>query len=112
MCRVRVVPSEAEGAPPAGTPVEIEIRDVTEADAASVTVAAATGTTDETIEVDVPDEVVADPRRVITVHARVAASGEPRVAPGDWITMRSFPVAPPVEGEAAGTTEVQVQPVR
>ncbi len=38
------------------------------------------------------DEV--DPRSDLTVWVRVAASGEPHTAPGDWITMQHVPVAP------------------
>jgi hypothetical protein len=95
--RVRVVPKD-EGRPAAGTPVQIELRDVSLADAPSTVVARA-----ETVVGDDPDGPIA----VATVEvddatwqraaglsfwARADVNGTPRTSPGDWITMESVPL--------------------
>ena len=95
--RVRVVSGD-EGGPEPGTPVRVELRDVSLADAPSTVVASADAVVkkktdgviaDTTIEVD-----DATWQRVagLTLWARVASSGAGRTAPGDWITMQSVPL--------------------
>jgi uncharacterized lipoprotein YbaY len=95
--RVRVV-SGGEGKPEPGTPVRVELRDVSLADAPSKVVASA-----DTVVKEKTDGVIADTtievddatwQRVadLTLWARVASSGAGRTAPGDWITMQSVPL--------------------
>ena len=99
--QVRVVGNGPGPRPPAGTPVRIEVRDVTEQDVASIVVVATDARVDDADEADdnafatavleVADAALT-PQRDLTVWARVATSGADRVAVGDWITMQSVPV--------------------
>jgi uncharacterized lipoprotein YbaY len=99
--RVGVVSRNGE-APPVGTPVRIELRDVSLADAPSTVVAAADTTVIEgdegwlavaTLEVD---DATWQRAAGLSFWARVAASGAERTSPGDWITMESVPLQPHV----------------
>jgi serine/threonine protein kinase len=99
--RVGVVSRNGE-APPVGTPVRIELRDVSLADAPSTVVAAADTTVIErddgrlavaTLEVD---DTTWQRAAGLSFWARVAASGAERTSAGDWITMESVPLQPHV----------------
>lgn len=103
---VRVVPAPRE-LPPDGAPVTVEVRDVSMADAPSITVARGDGVVATThdavavVDIEVDDELLAT-RRPLSVWARVGASGEPHVAGGDWITTQAYPLG-------AGDDAVQVE---
>lgn len=85
--------------PPAGTPVRVELRDVTDLDAPSVLLAAADGRVEDlapggvlarlTLDVDEPLPAGRD----VVLWARVAASDALRSSPGDWVTVQSVPVS-------------------
>ena len=85
-----------EPAPQDGTTVHVQVRDVSLADAPSREVAAADGVTagapdwSADVVVDVPDGLPTD--GTVTVYARVSVSGTATTAPGDWVTMRSYPL--------------------
>ncbi|HEX2221327.1 MAG TPA: hypothetical protein VHK06_02265 [Candidatus Limnocylindria bacterium] len=89
---------EGQERPPAGSPVRVELRDTSYADAPAVTLASGTGRVADDgdalarveLEVDrVPDGT--------TVWAHVDVDGDGRVSSGDFITMASWPVAQRVE---------------
>jgi hypothetical protein len=118
---VRVVTNGQGERPPVGTPVRIEVRDVTEQDAASTLIIATDtrvgddgdngddGVALATAVIDLADDAVA-PQRDLILWARVATSGTERVASGDWITMQSVPVRTP--GAVAGAAlDIEVRPV-
>jgi uncharacterized lipoprotein YbaY len=96
---VIVVELRAEGQerPPAGSPVRVELRDTSYADAPAVTLASGTAQVTDgdpfarvELEVDrVPDGT--------TVWAHVDVDGDGRVSSGDFITMASWPVAQRVQ---------------
>lgn len=82
--------------PPAGSPVRVELRDVSLADAASVTVAAAEGHVGAapgqplaTVEL-----TVADVPRDSTVWALVDVDRDGRTSKGDFLTTAAYPVRP------------------
>lgn len=98
--RVEVVldPRSQARAPEDGVKLRIELRDTSEADAPAKTVARwdgrvhrANGNTIGTAVLEF-DEASVDARARITVWVRVAASGAPRTAKGDWIVMESIVV--------------------
>jgi hypothetical protein len=102
--------------------VRIEVRDVTEQDAASTLIIATdtrvgdddgddgdNGVALATAVIDLADDAVT-PQRDLILWARVAASGTERIASGDWITMQSVPVR--TMGAVAGSTlDIEVRPV-
>ncbi len=115
---VRVVlASDDDQRPAPGTPVRVELRDTTLADAPSTLVAA----TDGVLERD-GDELVADtvidvdddaftPQTALTLWARSGDTARRGVARGDWVTMQSHPVRrADVYGE--GPIEITLRPVR
>lgn len=114
---MRIVATGEGERPPVGTPVEVEVRDVTELDAPAIALANARSSVDEAagdddsgltvVELDVPDDAL-DPARDVTVWARVGASGEARTGRGDWITMQSFPVRTAVD-DGGGQLDVEVR---
>jgi hypothetical protein len=119
---VRVVANGHGQRPPVGTPVRIEVRDVTEQDAASTLIVAADTRVDAigdpgddggaalaTAVLDLADDAVT-PQRDLILWARVAASGTERVAVGDWITMQSVPVRP-TGAAAPPVQDIEVRPV-
>jgi hypothetical protein len=118
--RVRVVPNGQGTRPPVGTPVRIEVRDVTLQDAQSTVVVAADtrvadvddggGASLATAVIELADDAVS-PQRDLILWARVAASGAERVAVGDWITMQSIPVRT-ASAAAERAVDVEVRPVR
>lgn len=86
----------ADGAPlPAGTPVRVELRDTSRADAAAETIASATARvgaerpTSVAVEVELPR-----PCAGCTVWAHADVDEDGAVSVGDLITMESFPVSP------------------
>ena len=87
-----------EPAPRDGTTVHVQVRDVSLADAPARQVAAAEGVTagapdwSADVVVDVPDGLPTD--GTVTVYARVAVHGTAATAPGDWVTMQSYPLTP------------------
>jgi uncharacterized lipoprotein YbaY len=96
---VRVMARNGER-PPAGTPVRIELRDVSMADAPSTTVAAADTTVVDqeegplavaTLEVD---DATWQRAAALSFWARAAVSGAERTSAGDWVTMESVPLQP------------------
>ena len=122
---VRVVAKGPGQRPPVGTHVRIEVRDVTEQDAASTLIIAADtrvgdddGDVDDngangealaTAVIDLADDAVTQQRDLI-LWARVVASGSERVAAGDWITMQSVPVR--TSGDVGGSAlDIEVRPV-
>jgi hypothetical protein len=114
--KVRVVPNGPGPRPPVGTPVRIEVRDVTLQDVASPVVVATDTLVDDvddalvTAVIELADDAVT-PQRDLILWARVGASGSERVAVGDWITMQSIPVR--TTSEAAGRPlDIEVRPVR
>jgi hypothetical protein len=118
--RVRVVPNGPGPRPPVGTPVRIEVRDVTMQDVEStVVVATDTNVGDvgdagddalATAVIELADDAVT-PQRDLILWARVGASGTQRVAVGDWITMQSIPVH--TTSETGGQPlDVEVRAVR
>ena len=114
--KVRVVPNGSGPRPPVGTPVRIEVRDVTLQDVASPVVVATDTQVDDvddalvTAVIELADDAVT-PQRDLILWARVGASGSERVAVGDWITMQSIPVR--TTSEAAGRPlDIEVRPVR
>ena len=106
---VTVIPTDPASELPEGTPVHIEVRDVSLQDApAKVLAAADTSATtfdvvgeepgvpvpwSATATLEVPDDIPlgAD----VAVWARVAASGADRTSSGDLITVQSFPLNAP-----------------
>lgn len=113
---MRVVPNGPGPRPPVGTPVRIEVRDVTLQDVASPVVVATDTLVDDvddalvTAVIELADDAVT-PQRDLILWARVGASGSERVAVGDWITMQSIPVR--TTSEAAGRPlDIEVRPVR
>ena len=77
---------------PAGTPLRVEVRDTSQADAAAVIVASRTTTVPasaEPITVSIALERVPDGS---TVWAHADVDGDGRVSAGDFITMESYPV--------------------
>ena len=106
---VRVDPADPDApAPVDGTPVHVEIRDVSLADAAAVVLATGDGVTSGAPDwsADVAVDVPAVPAgTAATVWARVAVSGAASTSRGDWITMESFPV------DEGATTTVTVRRV-
>jgi hypothetical protein len=118
--KVRVVPNGPGPRPPVGTPVRIEVRDVTLQDVASPVVVATDTLVDDVADagddslvtaiIELADDAVT-PQRDLILWARVGASGSERVAVGDWITMQSIPVR--TTSEAAGRPlDIEVRPVR
>ena len=78
--------------PPPGTPLRVEIRDTSYADAAARLVASQTTTvpaTGQPITVSIKLDRVPDG---CTVWAHADVDGDGRVSSGDFITMESFPV--------------------
>ena len=121
--RVEVRQTGTTPRPPAGTPVILEIRDVSLQDAPAVVLSSAEAAVTEpagatpvpsddaaapspdllaTALLTVPDEALPGGRDVV-VWVRVAASGQARTAGGDLITMQHCPVRPD-----ADTVEVPV----
>jgi len=121
--RVEVRQTGTTPRPPAGTPVILEIRDVSLQDAPAVVLSSAEAAVTEpagappvpsddaaapapdllaTALLTVPDEALTGGRDVV-VWVRVAASGQARTAVGDLITMQRCPVGPD-----ADTLEVPV----
>jgi len=103
---VRVVPNGQGPLPPPGTPVRIEVRDVTMQDVADTVVVATDTRVDDaggdalaTAIIELADDAVT-PQRDLILWARVGASGTERIAAGDWITMQSVPVR--TTGDADG----------
>jgi uncharacterized lipoprotein YbaY len=94
---VRVDPTTPDR-PPTGSKVVVELRDTSLADAPSVVVASGEGRIadgqDATVaEVDLDvDESAIDPRATLTVAAQATAGSRETRAPGDWITMESYPL--------------------
>lgn len=117
---VTVIPVDPRSDLPPGTPVHIEVRDVSLQDIAARVVA----TTDTTsvladdpgaavpnwsasATVDVPDDI---PRGSdVTVFVRVAASGKTQTAAGDLLTVRSFPLTVPDLPDAVTVTVERIQ---
>ncbi len=106
---VQVQPADRDAPAPAdGTPVHVEIRDVSLADAPASVLAAGDGVTSGApgwsadVAVDLPASLPVGGS--IAVWARVAASGAESTSAGDWITMQSFPLQ-------QGVTAVTVRPV-
>jgi hypothetical protein len=115
---VRVVARGPGPLPKAGTPVRLEVRDVTEVDAPSVVVVAVDSVVElgesdglatlPTIDLQPLDDIVTAGRE-LNLWARVAASGAERTASGDWITMHAVPIDP---ATASGSViEVEVRRV-
>jgi hypothetical protein len=89
--------------PSAGSPIHVEVRDTSLADASSRTISAAadvvrgqSGSWLHTLELDVPRL----PARA-TVWAHVDVDRDGRVSRGDFITMTSYPVTPGDEVKVA-----------
>lgn len=85
--------------PAPGAVAVVELRDISQADAAAVTLARRTadvtgssGRWLATAELVVDAPV--DPRADLTVWVRVTRSPDGPLVSGDWITMRSVPVEP------------------
>ena len=93
-----------DDAPPAGSPVIVQIRDATYQDESSVTVAEQRVTTREG-EVIARARISCEPSGYAIVWAHVDADSSGDVSPGDYITMQSYPV---VQG---GTMRVEVRRV-
>jgi hypothetical protein len=109
---IHVLP-EAGDRPEAGTPVVVEVRDVTYADADSVLVASAVGSVGPpedpaltTVEIEVPE---VPGRLSVWAHADVGGTG--RVSQGDYLTVQSFPVSAEAAGEAPADVSVLVRRV-
>ncbi|GIG36839.1 hypothetical protein Cpa01nite_22200 [Cellulomonas pakistanensis] len=107
---MRVVAAGGGPRPAPGTPVRVELRDVTEQDAASVLVSGADaeavddGTrTIATVAVDAPDELLASCADLV-VWARVAVSGAERTSHTDLVSTQSVPVP----GDPAAEVELPV----
>ncbi|MGH2429348.1 MAG: hypothetical protein ACRDGV_10805 [Candidatus Limnocylindria bacterium] len=95
-----------DGRPPEGSPVRVEVRDTSYADAPAVTIGAARGHVRghgswlETVEVEtdsLPDGC--------TVFAHVDVDDDGRVSPGDFLTTESYPV--PREAEPRVSVQVR-----
>ena len=113
---VRLEPGETDALPAAGSPVRIEVRDTSLADAPARTLSSAETTTRDAdaggvvaeAVVDVPDGIA--PGTQLTLYAQLeggtrearSASASGRL-PGDWITTRSYPLDP-----STGDREVEV----
>jgi len=89
---IELVASEHDR-PPEGTPIRVEVRDTSLADARSVKVAGVDsvvrgrlGTWLDTVEIDV------DPADSLTVWALADVDGDGEVGVGDYITQASYPV--------------------
>ncbi len=85
---------EGDQRPPPGAPVIIEVRDTSVANAASRTLASATGEVHgrlgdwlATVELDVPGLASQN-----TVWAHIDVNRDGRVSPGDFITTAAYPV--------------------
>lgn len=106
--------------PEPGTPVHVEVRDTSVADAPATVMAAATEAVghrgDETdgalaeVELELPDDGTP---RDWTVWAHVHRTGATGVGAGDWITVQSYPVASATErassaGGSVPCVEVEV----
>lgn len=94
---MHVLPDGApDPAPPDGTPVHVQVRDVSLADAPAREISAADGVTvgapdwSSDVVVDLPDGLPTD--GTVTIYARVSVQGGDTTAPGDWITMQSYPL--------------------
>ncbi|MGM0385232.1 MAG: hypothetical protein ACQERF_04525 [Actinomycetota bacterium] len=109
--RVEVRQAGTAPRPPAGTPVILEVRDVSLQDAPATVLASTEATVTEpddaasptpdvlaTASLDVPEDYLTGGRDVV-VWVRVAASGQARTAVGDLITMQHCAV----RADAAGT---------
>jgi hypothetical protein len=86
--RIRVVIDAAEGEPPAGAPVIIQILDTALQDAGAVVLAETRLSWPErtaTLELDAPARAYP----VVSVH--IDADGDGRISEGDFITMQSYP---------------------
>lgn len=117
LVEVKVVPADDDSRrPPPGTPVLIELRDTSLADAPSRVLAAAEGVLETVGDrllasavLDV-DGSVFTPQAELTLWARCRVSGAARVSSGDWITMESVPVRRDAIVEGA-PIEIAVRPV-
>jgi len=96
--------------PAPGTPLVVELRDVTYLDKGSVTLARVVGRIEETagevvgrVELNGP---ATDARLSVWAHADSTGSG--RVDPGDFVTTQSYPPPP----ECGTRMEVTLTPVR
>ena len=120
---VTVLPAEDESAVPDGTPVHIEVRDVSLQDVAASVVAVADTTSvssdpagkasggrvprwSASATLEIPDDL--PPGADITVWARVAASGSERTAAGDSITVQSFPLPAPGSADMVTVTVKEI----
>ena len=103
----------AGDAPPAGTPVHVELRDTSMADAPATVLASADGVVAEQsgrvlATVQLPEAAAPAGRATLWAHADV--DGDAQVSVGDFITMQSH-VAPSPE-QSPGRVTVTVRPVR
>ena len=98
--RVRVIvqvdPATGER-PPAGADLVVELRDTSNADAPSVTLASVHHPLppgdEPALEIDLDvDDATIDPRASLTVFAQCIADSSRGRSKGDWITMESHPV--------------------
>lgn len=102
--QLMVVVTTAGSGPEPGTPVHVEVRDTSVADAPATVVAATTepvgGAVSETgaglaeVVLDLPDEGAPQDW---TVWAHVQRTGATGVGAGDWITVQSYPVSSATE---------------
>ena len=109
-----LVDPEAGESPPPGTPVRVELRDTSLADAPAVVLARAEGVvSDEPGQCLTTVELESDAQRPtagLTVRAHVPVAGSESVSPGDYVTMQSHPVPSPEQ--QPGRLAVTVRPVR
>jgi hypothetical protein len=110
---VRVVLADPAARPAPGTPVRVELRDVTEQDVAAVLLSAAeVVTTAEsgaepvvTVTLDLP---APEPARDLVLWARVAVSGSERTSTGDLLSTRSVPLPRGDAADASATVDLPV----
>jgi hypothetical protein len=108
---VRVVLADPAARPAPGTPVRVELRDVTEQDVAAVLLAEVVTTAESgaepvvTVTLDLP---APEPARDLVLWARVAVSGSERTSTGDLLSTRSVPLPRGDAADASATVDLPV----
>ena len=107
---VELAPGDARR-PAAGSPIVVQARDVTYADAPTPVVAQARGSVGPgpdpqlgTVDLDLPPDA---PRR-LELWAHVDVDADSRVSRGDFITMAAYPIS---QADAGASHRVIVKPV-
>ena len=108
--RVAVLADPGAERPAPGTPLRVELRDTSLADAPARTLHVAEARVEPGEDPLLATVVLPDAPPGATVWARAAASGEDRVSRGDWVTTAAHPVPSPEEAPAR--LEITVKPVR